>query len=189
MSTLDLYNVTNTAPFQVYDADFHAIIGTSPTITAILNSTNATIPAQFHEAGILFSSDPNPVMFITSNQFVIPDSPSTNNKSIAISRVSFDGSLWTSEFIEPTEGTMALANGGARYKDGVILLDQGSLTTPGGIVFINGTAPYGSKVLLDNYLGTEFNSPNDVHVTQDGALWFTDPDYGSWVRPRYLLSG
>lgn len=41
-------------------------------------------------------------------------------------------------------------------------------TEPGGAV----------TVLADRYLGRKFNSPNDVVVRSDGALFFTDPPYG-----------
>ena len=33
-------------------------------------------------------------------------------------------------------------------------------------------------VLADTYEGRKLNSPNDVVVSSDGAVWFTDPDYG-----------
>ncbi len=33
-------------------------------------------------------------------------------------------------------------------------------------------------VLADSYAGKRLNSPNDVVVTSDGAIWFTDPTYG-----------
>ena len=33
-------------------------------------------------------------------------------------------------------------------------------------------------VLADRYEGKRFNSPNDVVVQSDGAVWFTDPAYG-----------
>ncbi len=33
-------------------------------------------------------------------------------------------------------------------------------------------------VLADRYRGKRFNSPNDVVVKSDGAIYFTDPDYG-----------
>ena len=47
-------------------------------------------------------------------------------------------------------------------------------------------------VLADNYQGKPFNAPNDGVVAPDGALWFTDPGYGSmldyegFVRPLEL---
>jgi gluconolactonase len=33
-------------------------------------------------------------------------------------------------------------------------------------------------VIADRYQGKRFNSPNDVVVSSDGAIWFTDPPYG-----------
>ena len=33
-------------------------------------------------------------------------------------------------------------------------------------------------VLADSYQGKRLNSPNDVVVSSDGAVWFTDPSYG-----------
>jgi gluconolactonase len=33
-------------------------------------------------------------------------------------------------------------------------------------------------VLADGFQGKRFNSPNDVIVARDGAVWFTDPHYG-----------
>ena len=36
----------------------------------------------------------------------------------------------------------------------------------------------GITVLADNYGGKKLNSPNDVVVARDGAIWFTDPQFG-----------
>lgn len=33
-------------------------------------------------------------------------------------------------------------------------------------------------VLADKFDGKPFNSPNDLHVTRDGSIWFTDPPFG-----------
>ncbi|MBS3979626.1 MAG: SMP-30/gluconolactonase/LRE family protein [Rhodobacteraceae bacterium] len=33
-------------------------------------------------------------------------------------------------------------------------------------------------VIADSYRGKRLNSPNDVVVSRDGAIWFTDPHYG-----------
>ena len=35
-----------------------------------------------------------------------------------------------------------------------------------------------TEVLVDTYGGKPFNSPNDLVVARDGAVWFTDPTYG-----------
>lgn len=38
-------------------------------------------------------------------------------------------------------------------------------------------------VLADRWGGLPLNSPNDVVVGRDGAVWFTDPDYGCTIKP------
>ncbi|OUC06562.1 gluconolactonase [Litorilinea aerophila] len=37
-------------------------------------------------------------------------------------------------------------------------------------------------VLMDRYQGKRLNAPNDVVVHSDGAIWFTDPGYGSLLN-------
>jgi gluconolactonase len=34
------------------------------------------------------------------------------------------------------------------------------------------------RTIVDRFEGGRLNSPNDVVVASDGAIWFTDPDYG-----------
>ena len=36
------------------------------------------------------------------------------------------------------------------------------------------------QVVAFHYEGTYLNSPNDVVVKSDGAIYFSDPDYGRW---------
>src|SRR6185503_5227611 len=44
------------------------------------------------------------------------------------------------------------------------------------------TEPDGAiTVLADSYNGRKLNSPNDVVVARDGAIWFTDPLFGILV--------
>ena len=40
------------------------------------------------------------------------------------------------------------------------------------------------EVLVDRWEGGRFNSPNDVVVASDGAIWFTDPPYGIQASGR-----
>ena len=134
-----------------------------------------------HEAGI-FISDRNEV-FITSNQFI---DPATGKKKIQVTKVVLptnDGEKATCEEID-TPGIL-MANGGVNYKDGMIFCAQGSLDSPGGIVYMESVAPYHTEVLVDSFYGRPFNSVNDVVVHSDGSVWFTDPTYGfeQEIRP------
>jgi gluconolactonase len=40
--------------------------------------------------------------------------------------------------------------------------------------------------LVDNFEGKAFNSPNDAVVAKDGAIYFTDPDYGLRGKPSEI---
>jgi len=42
------------------------------------------------------------------------------------------------------------------------------------------------RTLVDKFEGKSFNSPNDVAVAADGAVYFTDPDYGLRGKPGEL---
>ena len=40
----------------------------------------------------------------------------------------------------------------------------------------------GQTVLADKWMGKPLNAPNDAVVSPDGAVWFTDPGYGSLLN-------
>ncbi|KAL2068148.1 hypothetical protein VTL71DRAFT_16246 [Oculimacula yallundae] len=181
ITTFNNASVNSEIQFQVYDDAFLPILGETPTLSLILSSANESFP-QFHEAAILASTTP-PVLYVTSNQFSFTgiDSPDTNQKAVVISRITQDPTSqnWTSEIITPTGTEIHLANGGTVSPDGsLIFCAQGDLSNPGGLLKLNPTAPFKTTNLINNYLGTPFNSLNDVVRTSDGALWFTDPQFG-----------
>ena len=41
-----------------------------------------------------------------------------------------------------------------------------------------------AKTIVDQHDGKKLNSPNDVVVTSEGVIWFTDPDYGLGSNPK-----
>jgi gluconolactonase len=87
-----------------------------------------------------------------------------------------------------------MPNGGVNYKDGILFCAQGTLDAPGGIAYMpllpHATSiSYEAKLLITDFHGRPFNSPNDVVVHSDGSIWFTDPMYG-WeqgIRPKPRL--
>jgi gluconolactonase len=176
----------------VYDHSFLSLLGGNPDVSLILTSTNLSFP-QFHEAAILASSNP-PVLFVTSNQFTYTgfDSINTYNKTVVISRVIQNATTkqWSAEVINPTGAVIRLANGGTRGANGsFIFCAQGDLVNPGGLLQLSSAPPYEASSLINNYLGTPFNSPNDIALTTDGAMWFTDPQFGfiQNIRPAPQL--
>lgn len=65
------------------------------------------------------------------------------------------------------------ANGNTRDLQGRLL------TCESGARRVTRTELDGSvTVLADRFEGRRLNSPNDIVVASDGAIWFTDPDYG-----------
>ena len=72
-----------------------------------------------------------------------------------------------------------MPNGGVNYEDGIIFCAQGSAQPgTGGIYYMpRGGAP--PKPMVTNFHGRDFNSVNDVVVSKDGCIWFTDPCYGN----------
>jgi len=65
------------------------------------------------------------------------------------------------------------ANGNTRDREGRLL------TCEHGSHRVTRTEPDGTvTVVIDSFQGKRLNSPNDIVVTSDGAIWFTDPSYG-----------
>lgn len=75
----------------------------------------------------------------------------------------------------PQEMTMPC--GGTAYSNGMVFCSQGSLIQGSGGLFYmpKGKPP---EALVTSFYGRDFNSPHDVCLTKDGALWFTDPCHG-----------
>ncbi|KAF9728827.1 hypothetical protein PMIN06_002484 [Paraphaeosphaeria minitans] len=168
---------------QVYSNEFNEILGNAPQLTVALSED---LPL-FHEACVFVPR--LDAVFVTSNQFV---PPGQDGKTIVISKLSRDGNgLWRREEIDAPN--IPFANGGINYKcfgDGVLFCVQGSLTRDGGLMHMSAEPPFDTRIIVDNYRGYPFNSPNDVVVHSDGSIWFTDPAYGAeqGIRPEAKLA-
>jgi gluconolactonase len=66
------------------------------------------------------------------------------------------------------------SNGLARGHDGALLIANSG----GRSIDRLDMATRRRKVLVGLYRGKRFNSPNDLTVARDDAIWFTDPPYG-----------
>jgi gluconolactonase len=70
------------------------------------------------------------------------------------------------------------ANGMTMDRDGrLVVCEQGSLGTPARITRRDPATGAG-EALVEHWEGRRLNSPNDVVLAADGAIWFTDPSYG-----------
>lgn len=81
---------------------------------------------------------------------------------------------------DETSGAVSLFRGSSGNANGNTRDHQGRLLTcEQGAGRVTRTEPDGRvTVLVDSLDGRRLNSPNDVVVHSDGAIWFTDPSYG-----------
>src|SRR6266511_1579056 len=80
----------------------------------------------------------------------------------------------------------SMANGMTLGRDGRLLVcEQGTVAEPARIAALDPRTGE-TETIVGNWRGLPFNSPNDVVVATDGAVWFTDPSYGHLqsFRPR-----
>ncbi len=103
-----------------------------------------------------------PVYFAETDTLLFSDIP--NNRMMQWRRG--DGA---SEFLRPAEFT----NGHIRDGDGHLVSCE-----HGGRRVIRRFEDGTVEVIADSYDGKRLNSPNDLVVASDGAIWFTDPPYG-----------
>jgi gluconolactonase len=80
---------------------------------------------------------------------------------------------WTAEGVTTFRAPSHYANGHTRDREGRLI------TCEHGTRRVTRTELDGAiTIIADSYQGKRFNSPNDVVVSRDGAIWFTDPHYG-----------
>lgn len=164
--------------FSIYDNSFHSILGSAPKLELLLE--NNAFPFA-HEASVYIPSTES--LFMSSNIFL---DPITKKKTIKISKVSVSENPVTAEIIN---STVPMPNGGVNNCDGILWTGQGTFNTTSGLFQMSVQPPYKSELVIGNYYGRQFNSPNDVVVHSDGSYWFTDPIY-AWrqsIRPKPKL--
>lgn len=172
-----------------YDDSFASVIGGTPVYSLLMSTAETTKNPFFHEACVYIPSHDE--LYITSN--LLQATKSSNFPTILISRLKFRRGPWVNlednSYLERIESVdwvkmrppfgIDMPNGGVNYiNDSIIFCAQGSAASgTGGIYHM----PRGSaaKPLVTNFHGRDFNSPNDVIVASDGAIWFTDPCYAN----------
>jgi gluconolactonase len=155
------------ASFQIDQPAFNNIVTTDSKIELLVE--NSTYPFA-HEAPVYIPS--------TGDLFLVGNYQTPNGGApIEVSRVfkSNNTGKYVREIIHPD---VPMANGGINYKDGILFCAQGTFERKSALIWMNITAPYDTRVLLDNFKGRRFNSLNDLVIHSDGSIWFTDPTYG-----------
>lgn len=90
-----------------------------------------------------------------------------------------------SVYLSPSGYTDSIPRGGEPGANGLALSDSGSLVLcqhgDRRVAVMNGSIdnPVSEfRTIADAYNGKKFNSPNDLVISSDGTIYFTDPPYG-----------
>jgi len=149
------------AAFTSHAPAFEDVVGDDPTLVKVVDVDAHEGPV-YADGALYFTSLP---------RHDVPGYP-----RVAIKRLDLDG-------LEPVgvatvrEHTNA-ANGMALAPDGRLLVcEQGRLDEQARISLVDPSTGDAESV-VDALAGLPLNSPNDVVVTSDGVIWFTDPSYG-----------
>jgi gluconolactonase len=108
----------------------------------------------------------------------------TSRPEVAIRRLDL-----ADERVTTVRAATLSANGMALGPDGRLLVcEQGSIDEPAAITAVD-RATGATETIVGGARGVPLNSPNDVVVARDGAIWFTDPSYGflQGFRPEPVL--
>jgi gluconolactonase len=172
-----------------YHASFGDLLGPAPTHSLLLSTESTSHNPFFHEACVFIPKHDE--VYITSN--LLQSTASSAFPTILISRVKLHRDEKSNVYkvgwakMRPPPG-IDMPNGGVNYEDGILFCAQGTAQAgTGGIYYMPRGAP--PKAMVTNFHGRDFNSVNDVVVSKDGCIWFTDPCYGHEqdFRPRPKL--
>lgn len=173
---------TDHVSFISYDQSFvDDVLGSNATQELV-----TTLPwVAFHEAGVFNIATQQ--LYATSNWNGSFDNP------VNVTAINIKTNAITSHRYP----NLAEANGGAAFypvgsspnsSEGqqIVFCDEGDLVNPSQLTLVD-PATNSSRVLINNFLGRNFSSINDVEQHYyTGDLWFTDARYGYWqyFRPE-----
>jgi gluconolactonase len=166
MSTI----VSPATGFVVHAREFDRVLGPEPRIVEAI-ATDA------HE-GPVYAADEDALYFTTVPRrsahldLVLP--------LVSVRRLALDGRRFPLEQHRLTtlRAPANAANGMTMDREGrLVMCEQGSFLEPGAITRMDRRTG-AIETLVDGAGGLPLNSPNDVVVARDGAVWFTDPSYG-----------
>lgn len=141
------------------DRQLDQIISPGTRVEKLADGFSFTEGPVWHPGGFLLFSDPN------TNTIYRYD-PLSKNVSVYMSHSGYTGPD-IGEYGQPG------SNGLAIDKEGRLLIDQHGNRR---VVRYEKKGPL--TILADRIDGKRFNSPNDLVIKSDGAVYFTDPPYG-----------
>jgi len=153
--------------FLAHDARFEDVLGEAPRLVKVAETDAHEGPVYVEEEDALY--------FTT-----LPSGRDTGYPEVDIKRLALDGIRFPlePERISVVRASANAANGMTMDREGrLVVCEQGTLTERARISRVD-RATGEAETVVDAFAGLPLNSPNDVVVTRDGAVWFTDPSYG-----------
>ncbi|MBL7744669.1 MAG: SMP-30/gluconolactonase/LRE family protein [Chitinophagaceae bacterium] len=141
------------------DEKLNSVITPGTRIDKVADGFSFTEGPVWHPDGYLLFSDPN-------TNTIYCYHPKNHNVTVYMSHSGYTGAD-IGEYGQPG------SNGLAIDKEGRLIIDQHGNRR---VVRIEKKGPV--TVLADKIEGKRFNSPNDLVLKSDGAVYFTDPPYG-----------
>lgn len=141
------------------DQQLNSILTPGTKVEKVADGFSFTEGPVWHPDGYLLFSDPNTNTIYRYN-------PATHNVTVFMSHSGYTGAD-IGEYGQPG------SNGLTIDKEGRLIVDQHGNRR---VIRIEKKGPV--TVLADHIDGKRFNSPNDVVLKSDGAIYFTDPPYG-----------
>jgi len=149
----------NIGKIYTIDKELDNILDPGAQVEKVAEGFSFTEGPVWHPDGYLLFSDPNTNTIYRYN-------PANHNVTVYMSHSGYTGAD-IGEYGQPG------SNGLTIDKDGRLIIDQHGNRR---VVRIEKKGPV--TVLSDNFEGKRFNSPNDLVLKSDGAIYFTDPPYG-----------
>lgn len=158
-----------------YDSKFHSLIGANPTVRRLARKDYTFA----HEGPVWLPSIRK--LFFVSNR--LGDTESTDQY---VELWMLDPETLETTQVQP-KVPILVANGATNWSPSeVLVLQQGGNET-GGALCVLDVLTGATRQLLDNFHGLQFNSPNDVVVSRDGTVYFTDPSFGVQQKFRTVM--
>ena len=152
-------NGKNIGNVFVIDEKLNRVIAPGTSVEKVADGFSFTEGPVWHPDGYLLFSDPNTNSIYRYN-------PANHNITVYMSHSGYTGAD-IGEYGQPG------SNGLAIDKEGRLIVDQHGNRR---VVRYEKKGPL--TILADTIGGKRFNSPNDLVIKSDGAIYFTDPPYG-----------
>jgi gluconolactonase len=147
--------------FTVVDERFHDVLGDAPRLVKVADVDAHEGPV-YRDGSLYFTT--------------VPRHDSPGFPTVAIKRLELDG--FDAVGVTTVREHSNAANGMTLAGDGRLLVcEQGRLDDRARISVVDPLTG-ATETVVDALRGLALNSPNDVVVAKDGAIWFTDPSYG-----------